>query len=314
MQLFKNTIINFHGIKDEKWLENVFNLLLRRYTVIPIAEIESYYYQKKTLNNVCHITFDDGEKNFYEKVFPLLIKYQIPVSLYVSPFAIQTGKNFWFQEIRGYDQKLYRQIVSKKFYIDKIKNFEKIPLKLLLKSLTLESIWDTIDEYRSLTNTFLKPPININVDQLKELHRSGLVEIGAHTQNHPILKNESDEIAKREITESVKQLGELLNNEIRYFAYPNGDPSFDFGKREIDILKSVGIKLAFSTEASGLLNNNNPFAIPRIGFSYGNKSFILSKLVFVNKWEILKSLFGKDVEKQRNLLIRKVLNDSKNFI
>ena len=34
----------------------------------------------------------------------------------------------------------------------------------------------------------------MSIEQLKEIDRDGLVTIGAHTMNHPILANENDEV------------------------------------------------------------------------------------------------------------------------
>ena len=41
--------------------------------------------------------------------------------------------------------------------------------------------------------------MNITKEQLMELNNSGLVEIGSHTNNHPILANESDNMLEWEI-------------------------------------------------------------------------------------------------------------------
>ncbi len=36
--------------------------------------------------------------------------------------------------------------------------------------------------------------MNLTREQLIELNNSGLIEIGSHTNNHPILVNESDKV------------------------------------------------------------------------------------------------------------------------
>lgn len=289
MKFLPNTIINFHAVYDKEWMESVFILLKKHYHLVSAKTIDEFYYNGLNLKNACHITFDDGHKSFYEIVFPLLKKHQIPVSLYVSPLMCKEGKNFWFQEIQGYDEDVFRNIIIEQ---NATKKFTRkgSSLGYMLKNLDIENIWKTIEIYKTKTNTPSKPACNLSIKQLDELHKSGLVDIGAHTLNHPILKNESDEVANNEISSSVFQLQDLLQNEVKYFAYPNGNPGFDFGEREITILKKCGIRLAFSTENNIIKQNNNPLAVPRNGISKGNKYFILTKLFAGKKWVYLKKM------------------------
>jgi len=289
MKFLPNTIINFHAVYDKQWMESVFILLKKRYHLVSAKTIEDFYYDGLKLKNTCHITFDDGHKSFYEIVFPLLKKHHIPVSLYVSPLMCKEGKNFWFQEIQGYDEDFFQKIILEYHSPEKF-NRNGSSIGYQLKNLDIENIWNLIEIYRVRTTTPAKPPCNLSLKQLDELQNSGLVDIGAHTLNHPILKNENDKAAKDEITNSVYHLQDILQKEIKYFAYPNGEPNIDFGKREIDILKKCGIRLAFSTENNTIKQNNNPFAIPRNGITRGNKYFILAKLFSGKKWVYLKKI------------------------
>jgi len=226
-------------------MERVFLLLKRKYQLISLEELSDFYYKGVQLKNSCHITFDDGDVSFYETVLPILRKHNIPVSLYVSPYATKEQQNFWFQEIREYDKKLLSKFVAEYIQLNSI---EEYPLSALLKTLPIDTLWKIIYEYREQTGTKPVSCMNMDVEQLKEVHSSGLVTIGAHTMRHPILKNESDESSYKEISDSVIQLSEILGEKIEYFAYPNGDPELDFSQREMNALKNLGIKLAFSTE------------------------------------------------------------------
>lgn len=145
MKLFHNMIINFHKVWDSKWMERVFLLLKNIYNVVSLEDIEDYYYKGKELHNCCHITFDDGDRSFYTIAFPLIKKHQIPVSIYVSPQIIKSGKNFWFQERSHYNQEVFRFLIYKKYPFLKQLN-PKIPLITILNSLTLEKIRELINE------------------------------------------------------------------------------------------------------------------------------------------------------------------------
>jgi peptidoglycan/xylan/chitin deacetylase (PgdA/CDA1 family) len=294
-KFFPNTIINFHAVYDKAWMEKVLILLKKNYNMVSAIDIESFYRRGYKLKNSCHITFDDGDQSFYKIVYPIIKKHKIPVSIYVSPLMTMEKKNFWFQEILGYDNKKLREIISTTIK-DQPKNYSSYPLGALLKNMQLEFIWKIIYEYQKETSTPMKPGMNMTYEQLLELHRSGLVEIGAHTQNHPILKNENDKTAFIEITESISQLRIMLQSEVKYFAYPNGVPHLDFGQREINILKNAGIYISYSTENNTIDAKDDPLSVPRNGISKGNNAFIMAKLFAGRRWDPFKKLLIKGDE------------------
>lgn len=298
-----NTVINFHVIRDSRWMERILKVLLKHYTMVPASDIEDFYFKGKSLRNVCHITVDDGDLSVYTHLFPLIKKYQIPISIYVSPLSVTTGKNFWFQEMNGYDLEAflgYYNKVFKKKYAFKSKN----QVYGLVKSLNLKEIHSLIDGYRLEFGISNKLRRSLDFEQLQEMKSSGLVEIGAHTMHHPILKNEDDETVREEIELSISGLNELLNQDTRYFAYPNGVPVIDFDKREMDILAKNGIKLAFSTQSKNLTIFDHPLSVPRRGITKGGPLFVLVKLLLGDSWiqlrRILKGKQEPDFRKKQN--------------
>jgi peptidoglycan/xylan/chitin deacetylase (PgdA/CDA1 family) len=304
---FKNTIINFHDIYDMQWMDMVFQLLKSRYQIVSLNEIKSFYYENHKLENSCHITFDDGDISFFTIVYPLLIKHNITASIYVSPSATICAKNFWFQTIRGFDKKTLLNLINSQIKVP-IRDIHSLPLGSVMKSLPLEAIHSVISIYEKENGKIPKQPMNLNINQLRELHASGIVSIGAHTQNHPILANESDEVARYEIQTSVQELGELLGTQIEYFAFPNGKPTLDFGQREIKYLKESGIKIAFSTQSKNFDKHDDPLSIPRIPIQFGNESFILLKLLSGGKWEYLRKMFkGKQEDDYRFKILNQIV-------
>jgi peptidoglycan/xylan/chitin deacetylase (PgdA/CDA1 family) len=287
MKILPNTIINFHAVHDAVWMDKVLRLLKKLYHPVSILDIKTFYHDRKPLRNTCHITFDDGDKSFYTTVFPLLKKFNFPASIYISPKITLDGGNFWFQEIRGYDQERIRDIIG--VYLDK--NYDEIrsvPVDALMRNFTINKMWMIIRDYQKKTNTPPKADMNMSLANIHELHKSGLVAIGAHTMNHPILKNETDEIAYSEINNSINQLSSLLQSQVHYFAYPNGIPGIDFSEREVNILRGTEVKIALSTENKALCYQDNPLIIPRNSISKGGNFFIFSKLFAGKHWQFLR--------------------------
>jgi peptidoglycan/xylan/chitin deacetylase (PgdA/CDA1 family) len=59
-------------------------------------------------------------------------------------------------------------------------------------------------------------------EELIEFAEDGLIEIGAHTRNHPILSQLSPDRQRQEIVSGKRDLESLLNGQVEGFAYPNG--------------------------------------------------------------------------------------------
>jgi peptidoglycan/xylan/chitin deacetylase (PgdA/CDA1 family) len=249
----------------------------------------------------CHITFDDGDRTFYTSAYPVLQKYHVPATIFVSPKIILNQENFWFQEVLDYDKNEMRNILSKELS-QPLEKLKTINFMNILKCLTIFQINKIIMIYRKETNTPPKPFQNMNLTQILEVEKSGLIKVGAHTLNHPILKNESDEVCYKEISESIIELQKILGHNVRYFAYPNGIPNYDFGNREIDILNKNNIAIAVSTESKFISKRDSKLAFPRLGLSYGSMRFVKIKLMLGANWERIKLFLLRTDSKERKLL------------
>ncbi len=295
-----NLIINFHVLKDVAWFENMILFLKSRYEMTDMAFFENIQDIRK--KGFCHITFDDGDKTFYTIAYPVLKKHMVPATLFVSPYIAANHKNFWFQEIRGYDAGIMYGILAGESGLSR-DILNKTPYANILKCLPLNRIHEIIAIYQKTTNTQAKPFMNMCAEEILEVENSGLINIGAHTLHHPILKNEDDENCKLEITGSITELENMLSHKIKYFAYPNGIPGMDFGKREISILQDNGITIAVTTANRFLTKNSNKFALPRFGFSHGSIRFIKLKLIAGQHWENIKSMIRPTEYKSRKKIL-----------
>lgn len=250
-----NLVLTFHNIQDGAWFEQTLHLIGRFYTYGTLDQLYARLSgEKKSLNRMCFLTFDDGERSVYDVIFPILQRLSIPAAMFVSPLNIREGGAFWFQRMR-------------QLQLQEIETLKNLPLADICKHI------DVLDP-SGATNGDL----NIDIPMFEVLRKSGLVTFGAHTQHHPILSNESDDISYMEIHDSITDLEQLLGTKVRYFAYPNGGGK-DFSIREINTLKQCGIDMAFST-IPGYATNGNMYSIRRIGLTCGNFLHILLKLLF----------------------------------
>ncbi|MCK0131206.1 polysaccharide deacetylase family protein [Flavobacteriaceae bacterium F08102] len=296
-------VINFHAISDGLWFEKIVKYLKNKNNIITCADLEANLKGELSIKNGVLLTVDDGERSFYDIIYPIIKKHQIPMTIFVSPKITIQEENFWFQEIEGFNHLKFKKICAEILQIPLV-SFLHIKVLALIKSMQIHEVQEAIEVYKSKYNVHKKPFQNLTVNELKELKSSGLVTIGAHTMTHPILLNETDEQASFEIGSSVQELSDLLNEQVKYFAYPNGIPAIDYNQREVEILKDLGIELSFSTRFTKVCKSSNKFEIPRGEISNGQFDF-RKKLVLWEHWNFLATLKNKRKEhlKQRKFML-----------
>lgn len=121
---------------------------------------------------------------------------------------------------------------------------------------------------------FLDKPNYMLVEQLKQIARSGLVEIGAHTVHHYSLKGLDSVLTKYEVEESKKELEKIINAPVVSFAYPDG--SFD--DQAIKIVREAGFKSAVTTEYGFETNQENKYYIYRIHPGDKTDNYLINSL------------------------------------
>ncbi len=235
----------------------------QHYNLIGLNELHDFLYLNTTLHNSCHLTIDDGWKSTYDVIFPVMKKYRIPFTIFVSPEMCEKESNFWYYAYKFCNETdLKNHLIDWGFFFPEI---HKYPLELILKEIPVDEVYDLLNYYLSKHPEIQIPRGFINTKELREMADSGLVEIGAHTLSHPILSGESDQRAKTEISESISRLADIIDRPVTAFAYPNGLEQLDYSPREIKIAEEAGIKMAFSVNPGRITHKTNPLSIPRWG-------------------------------------------------
>ena len=201
---------------------------------------------------VC-ITFDDGYADNLHNALPVLTRYAVPATVFTTT-AFLHGGLMWNDRV-----------------IEAVRRFpgDRIPLE----SIGLSGAASATEQQRAqlihelLTAIKHRPPaeraeavayleglspgeapeLMMTVDQLRELAAAG-VEIGAHTHSHPILAALDDGAAREEITRGKDALEAALQQDIRFFAYPNGRRGADYSPRDVALVRDSGFQAALTTD------------------------------------------------------------------
>jgi len=154
------------------------------------------------------VTADDGYRDFYRVAYPLLRKYRIPATLFVSTGFVDGLCPLWVDRVTWC---LGRGAGAR-------------GLKEGLKMLDPQARDAQLAELEAVTGKRLPHPVPPEFeackwDELREMAANG-IEIGAHTVTHPILSRLQDPAF--EMLESKRRIEEELQRPVPHFAYPNG--------------------------------------------------------------------------------------------
>lgn len=271
-------LINFEGKhKNVDEFEKELKLLVKYCN--PIS-LESAILNTRLPANPVVLTFDDGYRNNYTYAYPLLKKYHVPATIFLTTGFIDRTHYLWtdqleyiidhapFQnidfhweagclklEMASRHDKM-RTIGSIKRYLKTLSETNKLNFLNQLQSfLEIEYDWDKIP-------SLLLP---LSWDEIREMQQSGLVSFGSHTVTHPILANCSAEQQQKELAFSQQRLNVELGKTCDLFAYPNGTIA-DYNEKTIALLKELGY-LGAVTTTIGYIDeqNRDNFQLSRFG-------------------------------------------------
>lgn len=219
-------------------------------------------------SNAISVTFDDGYSDNEKYAMPILKKYGVPATVFVTTGFLNGGR-MWNDSI-----------------IEVLRHYNHHSLDLREIGLScyrtesdtqrLKAIASIIQEIRhldpvvrhNLTAEIEKYGINLPRDlmmsdnQVRSLVRND-ISIGAHTVNHPILAKLSIENSRREILDSKVYLENLIQMPVEVFAYPNGRPDTDYRPEHRDLVSQLGFKTAVSTHWGVGIPQSDRLQLPR---------------------------------------------------
>jgi len=262
------------------------NYLANNFEIISIDEFHKRFKDNNFTHNEIVLTFDDGYSNNLNTVAPILNKKSLPFTVFISTEHIETGTLFPTSIARliilGSELKsisvpsidinkvsiamnnskanIY-SYVSSKLKSKPLVDVRKI-VSDLINNLSETQYTDLIEKYKSV-----KP---MTWDEVVRIHQLGAT-IGSHCKYHICCHAaQDDNEVKEQIFDSKRIIEDKLNDECRYFAYPNGN----YTDNSNFYVKEAGYKLGFSTDKNNRIKENSDKSIiPRIGVPQNIETF-----------------------------------------
>ena len=252
----------------------------RHFQVVSLDDILVWLNNRQPLPpNPLLITFDDGYQDNLQYAFPILLQHGFPAVIFLATSYIGEKKPF-FWDLTAYcfhhteKDTAVLPLTGPQHWSDEsgrtavmnnwLNKLKKLPNHE--KETAIQQLPQTLDVTIS-DDSFAN--LCLTWEQVRAMSQSGIT-FGAHTQSHPILTRMPLDAAREEITGSIARIKAETRCDVTSFAYPNGQ-LLDFNKSLVDILKEVGIKVAFTLLPGPSRPEevrNAPWAIRRIFVSH----------------------------------------------
>lgn len=220
------------------------------------------------------LTFDDGEVGLFDCLLPLVRELKLPVTLYIATGQIESGRAYWFDEVMNALQG------EGPFTIDLpgagLKTW-RVSGRGAARWATISDILQTLKDVPPEARPDLAAAViaqapavasqgtftplgPITVEQLRELAQDPLVTIAAHSHCHNLLDQIAPVEARESIARSRQLLEEWTGQQVRHFAYPNGNhnPTLE------TIVSDLGFTSAVALDGQLWHRSANTFALPRV--------------------------------------------------
>lgn len=201
------------------------DFLLRNYEPVDTQTLLNYHTENKTRKPIFHLSFDDGLREMYEIVAPILRKKGVPATFFVNTGFIDNKELFYRFKVSLILEKLSQNPLLKSNIIQFIKQPDLDIAAYLLrlpysKSLELDDIASLIEldfnDYLKQQQPYL------SFDEINSLALQGF-SIGAHSINHPLYKDLSLTEQFSQTIESVDYVVRSFNQPLRLFSFPFTD-------------------------------------------------------------------------------------------
>jgi peptidoglycan/xylan/chitin deacetylase (PgdA/CDA1 family) len=293
----KTLIVMYHGIIKQHTqnisvnhlpiseFEKQIRYLSSNFKMIKLSEaFSNHIHEPKREEFSIAVTFDDGYENNFTNAFPVLQKYGVPATIFTVTGQLENPEFMLWYDLIDFAKLNFPLsfFVSKinaaklnhipdeikswndlKSFLKKLNDFEK---KAVLDFDPFELnkiISDTPEEYYKL----------LNIQQMKTMIDSGLIEMGSHTHTHPNLDILSDKDLIFQLTKPKEILEESLGVKINSIAFPDGA----YNDKVKSFAREVGYNMLLSVDSKIVSDRMEQDILPR--FCISNTTTAESNLV-----------------------------------
>jgi peptidoglycan/xylan/chitin deacetylase (PgdA/CDA1 family) len=221
------------------------------------------------------ITFDDGYRDNYLNVLPILRQYNVPATFYITAGCVGNGAHFWTSRLRYYfmatrARALDLDAVGLQTYDLSSARARQAAFAAVIARIKsvgkpqADKIFQAVEAQLDVSD--LKPlqESMMTWDEVRTMRQAGML-IGAHTLTHPNLPSLPPAEAQAEIVGSKRMLEEQIDAPILHFAYPNGRGLSHFNDAVKEIVRQAGFLTSVTSVDGAVHGRDDALALKRLG-------------------------------------------------
>lgn len=303
-------ILMYHRIHDRrdgtgisrKNLERQMEFIKRKMTPVSLIDIIDWLLKKKTIpQRAVAITFDDGYEDNFINGYPILRKFDIPATIFLTSGHIETTKVFWWDKVNEVIRNTKKPFIHLNYFQDFITDGymhsaepvrlnttkEKIGAMKTIQEFFKTFEYNRVNEAVALLQKILDveereiegPPM-LNWSRIREMSNNG-IDFGAHTVTHVNLAGVSPDQAEEEINDSKRIIEERINKPVYGFAYPYGLERH-FNEHTKKIVKNSGFQYACTATTGAISIGSDIYSLKRVSMP--------DVSLAVSTWNICKNI------------------------
>ena len=291
---------NIKGLDIEKFKKQI-KFFKENYNFVRIEDLIEYYKnpkEKELPEKAILLTFDDGYKDHYNYVLPVLLENNIQGSFYIPTKCFQDKKvldvnkiHFILESCIGKEEKILKEIEEylemnrdsrislsyndyfKEYAVDsRFDKKEVIFIKRMLQVVLPEDYREKLVDIlfkkyvctigdKIISERAFWEELYLTPEQIRMMEKLGM-HIGFHSHNHVWLNSLSKEEQEFQIKSSINYFKEIgVKTEKMTLSYPYGG----YNEESVELIKKYEIPLAFTTKvAIADLDKDEDYALPRL--------------------------------------------------
>lgn len=260
----------------------------------PLAQtVNAIQHQVPQWGRTLVVTFDDGYADNLYHAAPLLDRYDVPATVFLTSGYIGGAREFWWDalerillgpevlpaelrltaagriserslgEARYYAQDARRSDCKRRHGTASGRYELYRAVHRVLQPLCEEerlSVLSDLSDWSGVAMSVRDSHRCLSPDDVMALARRELIELGAHTVTHPALPALPEASQREEIRQCKLELEQLLGRPVTSFAYPYGQ----YAAKTAALVREEGFSSSCSTQAGFVNRQTDLFCLPRI--------------------------------------------------
>jgi peptidoglycan/xylan/chitin deacetylase (PgdA/CDA1 family) len=224
-------------------------------SVLPLRELAERLARRAVLpSRAVAVTFDDSFKNVHDVALPVLRRYGVPATFFVTSGFVGSNRRFWVDRIEHWinrtscgrldlmigDTPFAVPIGTREQRIEAVSRIKQVLKNVrpvvresacaaLQQAAGVADSGDDVDNYA-----------NMRADDVARLDAPPAYEVGGHTVNHEILSYLDAPSLQYEVRECQRQLRDVIGRPVDLFSYPEGQ-AHHFNETVIGGLKRADV-------------------------------------------------------------------------